>query len=167
VTELAHWDSALLTLIRLLSRDKQSLTVDKLLCIAEGNWALFEHVERDVVLEKVRRDRARIKELEPLLQKLKNVRDKYVAHLDASTLKQASRRIQGKDLHPIDRVEQVNLQGVAQSIVASYYEMYHDCEFDFGLGEHSYSWLLSVLVERGRQHNEKRAKSFDEVSRND
>lgn len=75
-------ESALLALARLLVAHKDAISVTYLLNCAYHSPSAFPLPEREAVAEAVGRHRALLAEMQPLIDRVKDYRDRTIAHLD-------------------------------------------------------------------------------------
>ncbi|MFC2085771.1 hypothetical protein ACFLRO_01020 [Bacteroidota bacterium] len=87
VTWAAHDDAALLYLTRLYDRNHDSVTIHRMLKVANSNVDLFKHAMPGQVTAEVESDTKLFeKTLDPILKRLKAHRDTHVSHNDRSLL---------------------------------------------------------------------------------
>jgi len=75
-------ESAVLALARLLVPHKDSISVTYLLNCVQQSPSAFPVPERDAVARAVEQHRALLKEMQPLVDQVKDYRDRTIAHLD-------------------------------------------------------------------------------------
>jgi hypothetical protein len=75
----AHFDAAMLSLIRLTDPHKDAVSFDKLLKFAENHGHLFPD---ESISEKIAADRRRFETFRPVRENLQAIRDRHYAHPD-------------------------------------------------------------------------------------
>ena len=158
ITQIAHYDNAVAVLMRLLSRDSQSVTIYKLLRVCRSNPGLFARIEQRDLAGMIDQDELLLEGMADILGRLKEERDSRFAHLDSSLLEEAHTGLGGQRVLNFDWKEADELYEKIQRLIIKYYELYHDVDLDIKLGENSFGWMLSVLETEGRRHREERER---------
>ncbi len=145
-TWLAHDQAALIHLIRLLDRDSKSISVHRLLSVAESNSQLFKYVPRDHLLKVIAEHKAKLNdELKDLISNLKMHRVTYAMHRDEKLLSMPLSEILKS--YPITRTNIDELYCEAIKIVDTYCQFYDNGErtMDSVIREEDMDWLFRFI----------------------
>ena len=152
ITEVAHFDTALAVLMRLLDRNSQSVNVYSFLRKCRSNPGLFKKkIEKNELLPAIDEDELHLKKIKPILDRLKKQRDSRFAHLDVSLLKEMGPEVRGQRLLNFDLAEAKKLYRRVEALVVRYYELYYAVDLNIRLGQRSCAWALSVLEAEGER----------------
>jgi hypothetical protein len=147
LTAVAHFNAAILHMVRLLDKHKKAAGIEYLLNLAESQAKGFAHATTKQVLEQVKSDREILNDLRNRAAPLKARRDKLLAHLDRKNITDP------KKLELLFRFEIDDLHGLYQSLselVNRYEGLWSDAEELWELIGWEDFQNLVTLAERGQ-----------------
>lgn len=177
LTIRAHYDDALLTLSRILDRQKNSLSIWKFLNFVEQNREIFsEEVfsqrikdnpyhesliesHESITCEEIEEDRGKLGNLEDTITKVKDLRDTILAHNDRRFIIRG--RISAKK-HDVQREKLYRVIDTLFKILNRYSRAYNSSTFSENiLGEDDIGGIMDSI----RFHIQERKKQLEELKK--
>lgn len=85
-TKKAHYETAFTHVMRLVDSHDDSFTIYKFLNFVQSNPSIFKLTNKNIINRQVSFDRKSLLKMDAVIQKIKDARDTYYAHLDKKNL---------------------------------------------------------------------------------